>query len=175
MKGVDVLRIPIRSLPPEGVRLAGEMAPADLDIPVDDRTECLAPLHLRLHVHQVHGAVMAQGAVAVQLRRRCDRCLVYYTQDLGEVPVDHPYPGFAGEVLDLNEDVRDDILLAFPERSLCGPDCRGLCPVCGQNLNVRSCVCAGAPEEDSAWNVLDGLELPAEPGTEPPDGATPRR
>jgi two-component system sensor histidine kinase PilS (NtrC family) len=41
----------------------------------------------------------------------------------------------------LTEDVREDILLAFPARNLCSGGCRGLCSECGQNLNVRECGC----------------------------------
>jgi uncharacterized protein len=160
MTSVEVLRIQMRNLPPEGIRIEGELAPAALDIPEEDRTVCLGPLRVRLHVRPTLGAILADGGVQVRLRRRCDRCLVYFTEDLGEIAVSHPYPAFSAEVLDLTDDLRDDILLAFPERSLCRPDCLGLCPQCGQNLNAGDCGCRQGDGETEAWHVLDRLRLP---------------
>ena len=43
--------------------------------------------------------------------------------------------------IDITIDVRDALLLALPLRLLCSDDCRGLCPVCGENLNTGTCRC----------------------------------
>lgn len=43
--------------------------------------------------------------------------------------------------LDLAEMLREQVILALPTHPLCDERCRGLCPVCGQNLNLRSCGC----------------------------------
>jgi len=43
--------------------------------------------------------------------------------------------------IDITVDVRDALLLALPYRHLCSDDCRGLCPVCGENLNLGACRC----------------------------------
>lgn len=44
-------------------------------------------------------------------------------------------------LLDLDELMRSDILLALPTKILCRHDCQGLCPICGQNLNQSHCNC----------------------------------
>jgi len=44
-------------------------------------------------------------------------------------------------ILDLTEVVRQNLLLAIPMSSLCSPQCRGLCPDCGANLNEEPCNC----------------------------------
>lgn len=41
--------------------------------------------------------------------------------------------------IDLQPLIREYALLEIPISPLCRPDCRGLCPVCGQDLNVRDC------------------------------------
>jgi uncharacterized protein len=41
----------------------------------------------------------------------------------------------------IDQDVRDEILMEHPIRVLCRPDCRGLCPFCGTNLNTDKCDC----------------------------------
>lgn len=43
--------------------------------------------------------------------------------------------------LDLSELITEDILLELPTKHLCKPDCKGLCPTCGANLNSGSCSC----------------------------------
>ena len=57
----------------------------------------------------------------------------------------------------LLEDVlREQVLLALPVRTLCKPDCKGLCPRCGQNRNSQSCSCDAGPV-DPRWEALAGL------------------
>jgi len=43
--------------------------------------------------------------------------------------------------LDLAPLLREQAWLAIPMKPLCSPDCRGLCPHCGANLNHESCTC----------------------------------
>jgi uncharacterized protein len=56
----------------------------------------------------------------------------------------------------LEDVVREQVLLSLPGRTLCTPDCKGLCPSCGQNLNSASCNCDKAAA-DPRWNALAGL------------------
>jgi len=48
---------------------------------------------------------------------------------------------FDGKTIDLDPIVREQVLLALPMDLVCREDCRGLCPSCGQNLNVEKCAC----------------------------------
>ena len=57
--------------------------------------------------------------------------------------------------LDLEETVRQYWAAALPMQALCRPDCRGLCPRCGQDLNQVACSCV--PEEDERWSALREL------------------
>lgn len=59
-------------------------------------------------------------------------------------------------VLDLAEAVRQYRVLASPMQPLCRPDCAGLCPVCGQNLNESPCACR-RDEYDPRWGALASL------------------
>lgn len=55
-------------------------------------------------------------------------------------------------ILDLSEAARQAILIARPIQPLCRPDCRGLCPECGANLNQGPCQCQ--PAMDPRWATL---------------------
>ncbi|MDD5195443.1 MAG: DUF177 domain-containing protein, partial [Candidatus Omnitrophica bacterium] len=45
------------------------------------------------------------------------------------------------EYLTVDNDIREEVLLNFPMKVLCKPDCKGLCPGCGANLNNEVCKC----------------------------------
>jgi uncharacterized protein len=63
---------------------------------------------------------------------------------------------FQGE-LDLSRCVWEVLLLNLPERAICRDDCRGLCPVCGGNLNEVDCGCK-EDDTDPRFAVLRDLE-----------------
>lgn len=58
-------------------------------------------------------------------------------------------------VLDLAEALRQYKVIGEPAKPLCRPDCRGLCPNCGLNLNQGPCRCP--PQKDSRWEALSKL------------------
>ena len=53
--------------------------------------------------------------------------------------------------------MREAVLLELPDAPLCRPDCAGLCPTCGTNLNTGTCDCT-APAGDARWAALDDLK-----------------
>jgi uncharacterized protein len=59
--------------------------------------------------------------------------------------------------LDLSTWARDAVALELPDKILCRPDCAGLCPVCGKNLNDEPHD-HGEPEPDSRWAALADLK-----------------
>jgi DUF177 domain-containing protein len=65
---------------------------------------------------------------------------------------------FDGEAIELNELVREEILLAMPAQILCREDCRGLCPTCGIDRNAGSCECI-VTDSDSRWEQLKDLRF----------------
>src|SRR5580698_1127196 len=58
--------------------------------------------------------------------------------------------------LALEDVLREQVLLSLPARTLCQPDCKGLCPRCGQNRNETACDCDSGPS-DPRWEALAGL------------------
>ncbi len=57
--------------------------------------------------------------------------------------------------IDLEPLLREYALLEFPISPVCKPDCKGLCPVCGENMNITDC--GHHPEPDSPFGVLKDL------------------
>jgi uncharacterized protein len=63
---------------------------------------------------------------------------------------------YRGEGLEIEDVLREQILLALPLKIICGESCKGLCPHCGKNLNVEQCSCA-EPLEDPRWSALKDI------------------
>ena len=57
----------------------------------------------------------------------------------------------SGDSFEVDSLVLESVLLDAPSRLLCREDCRGLCPVCGQNLNEKKCDCR---QEQSPFDIL---------------------
>lgn len=65
---------------------------------------------------------------------------------------------FDGEAIDLDQLVREEILLGTPTQIFCREDCKGLCAVCGSDRNVAECAC-DSPPVDSRWEKLKDLSF----------------
>jgi uncharacterized protein len=102
------------------------------------------------------------------LRGPCMRCLDDATlpieveareveQPGGGDELSSPYVD--GDELDVAAWTRDAIVLGLPQQVLCRPDCAGLCPVCGENLNEAGPDHAHEREPDSRWAKLSELKF----------------
>ncbi len=73
-------------------------------------------------------------------------------------PQDAEEETYAGKTVDLDPLVREQILLALPAYPVCKDGCKGLCPVCGANLNDRDCGC-DRHVPDPRWAGLKNVKL----------------
>lgn len=64
---------------------------------------------------------------------------------------------FHGDAFSVETVVRDHLVLALPSKLLCRPDCRGICPRCGQNLNLRECGCSSEDVDPRLAALMDLL------------------
>jgi uncharacterized protein len=60
--------------------------------------------------------------------------------------------------LELEDILREQILLALPMQRVCSEDCKGICPVCGKNRNQSGCDCHPHTVDDR-WGALRKLEI----------------
>lgn len=63
---------------------------------------------------------------------------------------------YQGGSLELEDVLREQVLLSLPAKTLCRQDCKGLCPRCGINLNTETCTC-GQTRSDPRWTALSDL------------------
>jgi uncharacterized protein len=105
-------------------------------------------------------------AFHARLHGPCQRCLGDAALDLdlsgreyqAESPEDEELttPYISGANLELSQWARDLVGLALPDKILCRPDCAGLCPECGKNLNDEPHV-HEEQHGDPRWAALEAL------------------
>ena len=96
--------------------------------------------------------ILVLGKVQGQREVQCARCLKMTLQPFAE-EFTESY-STKQEIIDIMYLVRQTLALSEEIRFLCKPDCKGLCPMCGQDLNVAPCKCQ--PENLSPFAALKG-------------------
>lgn len=121
------------------------------------------PVSYRLTATMAGNDLLVTGSVRVRLAAECARCLKPLRVNVDVPDVCHHYEGVAGQIVDVSNEIREDLLLTLPVAFHCKEDCKGLCPHCGADLNTNPCKCRetidSVPPEDSPWNALDDLKL----------------
>lgn len=168
--------IDLSHLPPEGLRLERRVHPNAWKI---DESDWHSEGDLCFEVFLVGGVAKTTvtGSFTATIASNCHRCLKPTEVELKRsfhltyMPVD---PGrLAKEEIELDPDelevsylekmllplhemIREQIYLTLPMKVLCRPDCTGLCPHCGADLNEVECGCS-EEEMDPRWASLKAI------------------
>jgi len=122
------------------------------------------------------GEIRIKGHLKVRMQADCDRCLepaefpidsnfdLFYrpaerVDEEEEVEIDEGETEIAfyeGGGIELEDVLREYILLSMPMQRVCSEQCHGICPSCGQNRNVVNCGCEAKPVDDR-WAALKNL------------------
>ncbi|MDD5482934.1 MAG: DUF177 domain-containing protein [Kiritimatiellae bacterium] len=141
-------------------RIRGRAPAETLEIETGGLARPEGSLAYDLTAQLLSGELIVRGALEIGFACRCARCGDSFSR---KVLITDFYRNFAltskSELINLTADVREDILLALPMVAVCSETCRGLCRVCGANLNRESCKCKPAAEPD-VWQKLGDLRLP---------------
>ncbi|HZX46152.1 MAG TPA: YceD family protein [Clostridia bacterium] len=90
------------------------------------------------------------GEVRAEVVLQCSRCLgtvrhplrTGFSQQYSEAGPGEEVLPVKGDSIDLREPVVESILLELPVKVLCSEECKGLCPICGADRNVKECGCS---------------------------------
>ncbi len=127
------------------------------------------------------GEIRVQGSLKVTMEATCDRCL-----EVARLPIESKFDLFycdaaqvakqhggeevkidEGEAeiafyedggLELEDILREQVLLSMPMQRICSELCKGICLVCGQNRNLTNCTCHAKPGDDR-WEALKNLNV----------------
>jgi uncharacterized protein len=156
------MKINLTKIPPGGKEIGFSLEPGwwktDFD---EDRIVGLeSPLSVRLKIYQTGEKIVVDGLLSARLLLRCDRCLETFIKDVttdfriylsmfpfkGEAEVelsenDLNLDFIDDNFLDSDQIIKEQLILNLPMKTLCTKDCKGLCPICGCNLNTTTCSC----------------------------------
>jgi len=153
-----MIKLNIHHISNEALEFEGSFPASVLEIQDLERAEKVSAVICELSASMTEKDLVVRGAATLVINCQCDRCLedaevIVDTEDICIVVKDSP------DIVDLTNDIREDILLAFPQLYLCKPDCKGLCFECGENLNENQCRCEHTSQESSPWDTLDNLNF----------------
>ena len=148
-------------------------APADLGVAMIGVAEG-SDLQLDLRLESVSEGVLVSGTVSATATGECSRCLrpisvqlEVVSQELFAYPdsttdattEDDEVGRLQGDLIDLEQTVRDAVVLALPTSPLCREDCPGLCPRCGAHWDDLPADHRHDERVDPRWEVLKQLKL----------------
>jgi len=121
------------------------------------------------------GEIRVKGHLSVPMEADCDRCLenapfpidsdfeLYYRpvaegygEEVAVDPSELEMGFYEGDGIELEDVLREYVLLALPMQRVCNESCKGICPVCGQNRNQKECACH-ADAADDRWAALKNI------------------
>ena len=117
-------------------------------------SEVQAPMEVEGSIVGTVEGVRATYRVTAPVSFTCARCLEEWTEEVeveaaqhfGKIPDEDGYAIVTGTV-DIAAPATDELSLAIPPAPLCSPECKGLCPICGTDLNKDPC--------DGHWDESD--------------------
>ncbi|MCJ7509246.1 MAG: DUF177 domain-containing protein [candidate division Zixibacteria bacterium] len=135
-----------------------------------DGVEFDSPLKVEVEVAPSGESFLAWAKIETSVKLECVRCLLIYSYPLQaefNLLMEKQRPGLLldaenedtvvinpqDKFIDISDKVRQAIILSLPLKSLCSPDCKGLCHICGADLNTSPCNCT-IEEYDSRWDKL---------------------
>ena len=127
------------------------------------------PPEARGEVVNTAGLLNLRGELTAEMVCVCDRCGTVFDREK-TLPLDAPLAAdvsdeaspevfsIEGDGIDVSEVATTLFILNAETKCLCRPDCKGLCPRCGKNLNEGPCGCksAGDPRLAVLAGLLDG-------------------
>lgn len=151
--------IEIQKLHPDGEQFAGEEPAEMLGLGEKDSIQATGPVQYDLFAQVIGRELVVQGGLSATLLATCGRCSEIFSTNLAISDFLRAFELSDGqESVSLTDDIREEVLLHLPHYPVCSPDCKGLCPQCGHNLNTGPCKCK-AQASDRRWSGLDDLKL----------------
>lgn len=137
------MKILIKDIHPEGLEVTGVIPLDVIGLTPQDAVYFSAPLEAAAKVSRTGNTVLAKTRVRGRQKSFCSRCLKDVEQDWEEEFFFDFTVDRSTESIELGDDIRQEVILNLPPRMLCRPDCQGICPNCGVDLNTEVCQCKG--------------------------------
>lgn len=135
------MKFNVKDIRLDGIDVVDQIDADVIGLTEKDEVSIVDPLDVNAHFQRIETTVLARTNVHSRLKSVCYRCLEEVDQDWSqEFVLNFPLDRNT-EVIELDEEIRQEVLMNLPDRILCKQDCKGLCGNCGVNLNIEKCKC----------------------------------
>ncbi|MFH1853688.1 MAG: DUF177 domain-containing protein [Candidatus Omnitrophota bacterium] len=135
------MKIYVDKIPPDGLVITEELDPHNDSLDLNNHDISFTKsIRVQAKVIKAGNEVLVDAMLEAPIEYTCSRCLAKFL-DIFRKRFNTSYEAKPGQIIIVDEDIRQEMILDYPMKSLCKSDCKGLCPNCGQNLNVESCEC----------------------------------
>ena len=135
------MKIYANEIPPEGVELEEQIEPKKISLDLEPQGMGFTKsIEVRARIAKSGTEVFADVKLEAPVQYTCSRCLAKFPGVFNKT-FNVSYEVKPGDVLDIDEDIRQEMMLDYSMKLLCKAECKGLCANCGQNLNVADCDC----------------------------------
>lgn len=127
----------------------------------DTHLKILSPVLAFIRIDKKNSEIFLKGTAKATLQQQCSRCLKIFDIEMKididtlykpskEIDIEEHYELKSDELetafykndeIDIDDLLKEQILLNLPMKPLCSEQCKGLCPRCGTDLNITQCKC----------------------------------
>jgi uncharacterized protein len=156
---MESMRINVTELTADPKTVSGEMESEAFELEEVEDIKAVLPLRYSLTLQVLGTEFLVQGKLEADVGMDCVRCGEFYSTTLVDSSFLRGYEIEENtDSIDLTPDIREAIVLCLPNFPICSESCKGLCAMCGTNLNKGACHCE-APPEENPWDALDGFDV----------------
>lgn len=120
-------------------------------------TKLLSDVFFAANIEKMDGHLSVSGSLSFDLLSPCARCLKPARGKVSrQIAFFLPLKSRREKIVDISDDMREQVAMAMPERQMCSGGCKGLCPLCGTDLNENVCGCK-TEKTDERFEVLKQL------------------
>lgn len=132
-----MMKIQVSQVPDEGLKSRATYDPTLMDMDRDD-IHLTDPFEVEAFITRADRELVVDVDIRAALTLTCARCLEEFPRTVSADAL-FSYTVKPTDTVDITDDVRQELILTYPMVPICRPDCKGLCHVCGQNLNLGPC------------------------------------
>jgi len=134
------VKIDANRISADGIVLEEEFAPRALDIETET-VKIDKPIRVGAELSRITNAVTVHLNLSGEIELTCSRCLKEFEIKVNkDIALNYPVSKLE-HMIDLDPEIREEIILNYPFKPLCSENCKGLCLKCGKNLNEGGCSC----------------------------------
>ena len=161
---MEKLYFNITDIGENGLHLFYEKAPQFLEqltssLYVYEGIELSSNIYIDVYIEKIDKQINLSGYLKFNFKSPCSRCLeeqqreikpelklvmlpeIDNREDKSVNDIDLSIESYKGDRIDITDYISEVISVSLPNKILCNTDCKGLCPVCGKNLNYSKCTC----------------------------------